>query len=146
MEKLKFKIIIDASREKVWDVLWDDATYPIWTAPFCPSSKAQTDWKQGSKILFLDASADRGMVSKVIENRPNEYMGIEHLGYYNKGVEDLDSPEVKQWAGSTENYTLKTVDGKTELSIDSDINADHKEMFEAIWPKALDKVKKLAEK
>ena len=145
MEKLKFKITIDASREKVWDVLWNDATYPIWTEPFSPGSTAETDWKEGSKILFLDAS-DRGMVSRVKENRPNEYMGIEHLGYYNKGVEDFDSPEVKSWSGSTENYTLKTVEGKTELSIDSDITPEHREMFERIWPKALDKVKELAEK
>ena len=144
MEKLRFKITIDASREKVWDVLWSDATYPVWTEPFSPGSKAETDWQEGSRILFLDAS-DRGMVSKVKENRPNEYMGIEHLGYYNKGVEDFDSPEVKKWAGSTENYTLVTIDGKTELSIDSDITPDHREMFERIWPKALDKVKELAE-
>ena len=144
MEKLKFKITIDASREKVWDVLWNDDTYPIWTAPFSPGSKAETDWQEGSKILFLDAS-DRGMVSRVKENRANEYMGIEHLGYYNKGVEDFDSPEVKSWAGSTENYTLLTIDGKTELTVDSDISPDHKEMFESIWPKALEKVKELSE-
>ena len=144
MEKLKFKITIDASREKVWDVLWNDATYPIWTAPFSPGSKAETDWQEGSKILFLDAS-DRGMVSRVKENRANEYMGIEHLGYYNKGVEDFDSPEVKSWSGSTENYTLLTIDGKTELTVDSDISPDHREMFESIWPKALEKVKELSE-
>jgi len=144
MEKLKFKITIDASREKVWDVLWNDDTYPIWTAPFSPGSKAETDWQEGSKILFLDAS-DRGMVSRVKENRANEYMGIEHLGYYNKGVEDFDSPEVKSWSGSTENYTLLTIDGKTELTVDSDISPDHKEMFESIWPKALEKVKELSE-
>lgn len=144
MEKLEFKITIDASREKVWDVLWGEDTYPVWTEPFSPGSKVETDWQEGSKILFLDGS-DRGMVSRVKENRANEYMGIEHLGYYNKGVEDLDSPEVKTWAGSTENYTLTTVDGKTELLVESDISPDHKEMFEKIWPKALDKVKELAE-
>lgn len=144
MEKLKFKVTIDASREKVWDVLWGGATYPVWTEPFSPGSKAETDWQEGSKILFLDSS-DRGMVSRVKENRANEYMGIEHLGYYNMGEEDFDSAEVRSWAGSTENYTLLTIDGKTELTVDSDITADHKEMFKAIWPKALEKVKQLAE-
>lgn len=144
MEKLTFKITIDASREKVWDVLWNDATYPVWTEPFSSGSKAVTDWQEGSKILFLDAE-DRGMVSKVKENRPNEYMGIEHQGYYMKGVEDFDSEEVKKWAGSTENYTLTTVDRKTELLVESDITPEFKDMFEGIWPKALDKVKELAE-
>lgn len=144
MEKLEFKIKIDASREKVWDVLWGEETYPVWTAPFSEGSKVETDWQEGSKILFLDAS-DRGMVSRVKENRPNEYMGIEHLGYYDKGTEIFDTPEVKSWAGSTENYMLLTVDGKTELIVDSDITPDHKEMFEKVWPKALDIVKELAE-
>ncbi|MFY0483881.1 SRPBCC family protein [Flavobacterium sp. PLA-1-15] len=144
MEKLEFKITIDASREKVWDVLWGEDTYPVWTAPFSEGSKVETDWQEGSKILFLDAS-DRGMVSRVKENRPNEYMGIEHLGYYDKGNEVYDTPEVKSWAGSTENYTLLTVDGKTELTVDNDTSPDHKEMFEKIWPKALDIVKELAE-
>lgn len=144
MEKLEFKITIDASREKVWDVLWGEDTYPVWTAPFSEGSKVETDWQEGSKILFLDAS-DRGMVSRVKENRPNEYMGIEHLGYYDKGTEVYDTPEVKSWVGSTENYTLLTVDGKTELTVDNDTSPDHKEMFEKIWPKALDIVKELAE-
>lgn len=144
MEKLNYKIKIDASPEKVWKVLWGEVTYPIWTEVFCAGSRVETDWKQGSKILFLDDS-DRGMVSRVYENRLYEYMGIEHLGYYNKGIEDFDSPEVKEWAGATENYTLKAVDGNTELLIENDIDALHKEMFEEKWPIALQKIKELAE-
>ena len=52
---------------------------------------------------------------------------------------------VKEWAGAHENYTLKKVDGKTELIIDMDINDEFKEMFANIWPVALDNVKKLSE-
>ncbi len=144
MQKLSFKIMINAPREKVWSILWDDATYRQWTTAFSETSYAVTDWKKGSKVLFLDGEGS-GMVSRIAENIPNEYMSIEHLGEVRGGVEDTDSDKVKAWAGSHENYTLKTIGNGTELHIDMDITEEFKEMFEKMWPKALDKVKQLAE-
>lgn len=144
MEKLNFKTVINATPEKIWQVLWDDVTYRKWTSAFNEGSYAQSDWKQGSKILFLDGEG-RGMVSRIAEKRPNEYMSFEHLGEVVDGVEDTTSERVKQWAGSKENYTLKKVNGQTELIIDMDITEDFKDMFSQMWPKALDNVKKLAE-
>jgi hypothetical protein len=144
MEKQQFNITIDAPRETVWDVLWNDETYPLWTAPFSEGSHAETDWKKGSKVLFLDSNGE-GMVSTIADNVPNEFMSIKHLGYVTDGVEDTVSEKVKQWAGACENYTLKTVDGKTDLTIDMDIADEFKDMFSEIWPKALNKVKELSE-
>ena len=144
MEKLKFKTVINAAPEKIWKVLWDDTTYRKWTSAFSEGSYAETDWKEGSKVLFLDGNG-QGMVSRIAENRPNEYMSIEHLGEVKDGVEDTSSDRVKAWAGAHENYTLKKVNGKTELSIDMDITEEFKEMFSQMWPKALDNVKKLSE-
>jgi hypothetical protein len=43
-------------------------------------------------------------------------------GRWNNGVEDTSSSKVKEWAGAHENYTLKKVNGKTELAIDMDIS------------------------
>ena len=145
MDKQHFSITIDATPEKIWELLWDKDTYPIWTRPFSENSTAVTDWKKGSKVLFLDGN-ERGMVSVVAENIPNQFMSIEHLGLYKDGVEDLESEEVKEWKGAQENYTLKPLDGQTELRIEMDINEKYKEMFAGIWPKALQEVKKLAEK
>ena len=144
MEKLNFNITIDAAPEKVWKVLWADDTYRKWTSAFSESSYAKTDWKQGSKVLFLDESGS-GMVSRIEVNRPNEYMSIEHLGEVKDGVEDTTSERVKAWAGSHENYTLKRVNGQTELLIDMDITPEFKDMFAKIWPVALENVKKLSE-
>jgi hypothetical protein len=109
----------------------------------------QTDWKKGSKALFLDSS-NRGMVSKIAENVPNEFMSIEHLGMYDNGVEDYESEQVKNWAGAKENYTLTDLGGKTDLHIfmemdESEENKQMIEMFGEMWPKALAKVKELAE-
>jgi Activator of Hsp90 ATPase homolog 1-like protein len=145
MEKQQFKVSIDAPREKVWNILWGNTSYPEWTAAFAEGSRVETDWKKGSKALFLDAK-NEGMVSTIAENKPNEYMSIKHLGVVKDGVEDLDSEKTKEWAGALENYTLKTVSGKTELTVDMDITDEFKDYFLKTWPKALEKVKELAEK
>ena len=146
MEKLNFKTVINATPEKIWKVLWSSDTYPKWTSAFAEGSNAETDWQEGSKVLFLDGQG-RGMVSRIAESRPNEYMSFEHLGEVADGVEDTTSERVKDWAGARENYTLrKNADGKTELIIDMDINDEFKDMFAQIWPKALENVKNLAEK
>lgn len=144
MEKQEFKIAIDAPREKVWKVLWTEDSYRAWTAPFSEGSHAITDWKKGSKVLFLDGKG-AGMVSTIDESIPNQFMSFKHLGVVKNGIEDTDSEEVKGWAGAHENYTLKDLQGKTELVVDMDINDEFKDYFSATFPKALQKVKELAE-
>lgn len=145
MEKQEFNVTIDAPREKVWQSLWNDDTYREWTAVFAEGSRAETDWQQGSKVLFTDGNGS-GMVARIAENRPNEYMGIEHLGTLKDGVEDTESEETKAWAGARENYTLKNVDGKTSLTVDMDIADEMKDYFMTTFPKALNKVKEIAER
>ena len=144
MERQTFQIVIDAPREKVWDILWSKATYPEWTAVFSAGSRAETTWQQGSKVLFLDAN-NEGMAATIAANRPNEFMSIRHLGMVKDGVEDLDSPKVKQWAGAMENYTLKPINGQTQLTVEMDVTQEYKDYFQKTWPKALEQVKQLAE-
>jgi hypothetical protein len=149
MEKLNFNIIINAPKEKVWNTMLEDKTYREWTEAFSPGSHYVGSWEKGSKILFLGPNENGimgGMVSRIKENRKHEYLSIEHLGIVQDGKEDTTSDEVKQWAGSLENYTFKDQNGKTEVLVDMDINDDYKEMFEGMWPNALQKLKEIAEK
>ena len=145
MEKLNFSININAPRGKVCNVLFDDTTYRKWTAVFAPGSYAETDWKEGSKALFLDGKGN-GMVSRVAKSAPNEFLSLEHLGIVKDGKEDTESEAVKGWAGARENYTLKEIGGVTELTVDMDSDDEFKDYFAKTWPKALDKVKELSEK
>ena len=146
METQKFKITIDAPPEKVWEILWNDASYGAWTSFFSEGSRAETDWKTGSKVLFLDGK-NNGMVSVIAQNIPNELMSFIHLGTVKNGVEDLVSEKVSEWSGAKENYTLKKVNGKTELTVEMDEPPKEvKDYFMTTFPKALDKVKELAEK
>lgn len=151
MDKMHFAITIHASRKKVWDTMLCAESYRAWTDVFMPGSGSHYvgDWNQGSKILFLATGENglmSGMVSQIKENRLHEYISIEHLGVVHDGKEDTSGESVKQWAGAHENYTFKEIDGGTELLVDMDTNDEFKEMFQGIWPKALQKLKELAEK
>ncbi|MDZ4824197.1 MAG: SRPBCC domain-containing protein [Flavobacteriales bacterium] len=145
MKRINFSININAPRETVWDVLWGDKTYNEWTRAFSEGSHAVTDWKEGSKVLFLDGNGS-GMVSTIAAKRPNEFMSFKHMGEVKNGVEDLDSDAVKAWAGSTENYTLTEENGKTNLGVDMEVTEEFEKMFTDIFPKALQLVKELSEK
>jgi hypothetical protein len=147
MHKKHYKITIAASREAVWNSLWDDDSYRDWSSVFAEGSKAITDWQKGSKVLFLD-NKNEGMVSVIEDRKTNEYMSIKHLGVVKNGVEETNTEDSKVWHGY-ENYTLKDVNGKTDLLIDmqlGDIPKEFIEYFDKTWPKALDKIKELAEK
>jgi hypothetical protein len=151
MEKIHYSVTISAPREKVWKIMFADETYRQWTKPFNEGSYYIGNWEQGSEIRFV-GSDDQGnaqaggMYSTIAENRLYEFMSIKHLGIITNGVVDTTSDEVKKWAPAFENYTFTDVDGVTQLDVDMDIDQDYKESFDAMWPKALAVLKKLAEK
>jgi hypothetical protein len=72
-------------------------------------------------------------------------MSFKHLGVVKDHKEQLDGPEVEQWAGALENYTLRESGGVTTLIVDIDITDQYKDYFAQTWPKALDQVKALSE-
>lgn len=139
METLKFTTKINATKEKVWQVLWNDETYRKWTSVFDESSHAISDWKEGSKIQFLsdDGSGMYSIIEKKIEN---EQMIFKHLGELNKGVEEL-----KDWKGACERYFLKETNGITELATELDCVEEFKDYFLNVFPKALVLIKQLSE-
>jgi uncharacterized protein YndB with AHSA1/START domain len=152
MEKLHYSITINAPKEKVWEIVFIEETYKQWTEPFSPgpASRFEGDWSEGSKILFLSTNEktgkDEGMVSMIAENRLYEFLSIKHIGIMKDGVEDTESEEAKKWAPAFENYTFKETNGVTEFIVDVDIEEEYKSMFQDMWPKALQKLKELAEK
>lgn len=148
MNKLHFSITIDAPKETVWNSMLGKDSYREWTEVFMPGSHYTGDWNKGSKILFLapgETGEMSGMVSRIKENRQYAYISIEHLGIVEEGKEDTSSESVKDWAGALENYTFKEKNGKTEVLVEMDTVEEYKEMLQDTWPKALQKLKELAE-
>lgn len=140
MENLEFIKTIKASPEKVWNILFGKNTYEKWTSAFAENSTVETDWEKGSKAIFGDGTGN-GMIARIKENVPNQFMSIEHLGEIKDGKEDFNN----DWGGTLENYTLDEKNGDTILKIDIGVSAEWKDYFNETWPKALDKVAELAE-
>jgi len=150
MEKMHITTVINAPKERVWDLMLGDATYREWTTVFSPGSYYKGNWEEGSKMLFLGPNpadgTEGGMVSRVKENRLYEFISLEHQGMINNGVEDTTSDAIKDWAGAHENYTFTEKDGGTELTIDMDIVESEKDSMEKAWKEALVKLKEMAER
>ena len=150
MQKLHFSVVVNAPKEKVWHAMLDDESYREWTKAFNEGGYYQGSWEKGSKILFLgpdpEAGKERGMVSRIADNRPYEFLSIEHLGIVQNGVEDTTSEAAKKWAPAYENYTFKEKDGATEVLVDVDMEDEHAEMFKNMWPDALERLKAIGER
>jgi uncharacterized protein YndB with AHSA1/START domain len=144
MKTLHFSITLRAPREKVWRLMLGTETYPKWTDAFTEGSYFEGSWDKGAKIRFL-SPAGEGMSSEIVENRREEFVSIRHLGYIKDGAEDFDSPEVRAWLPSYENYTFAEAAGGTELKVDLDSPEEYEGMFAEMWPKALGKLKELCE-
>ncbi len=145
MTDLHYTIHINTSREKVWDTMLGDVTYREWSSAFMPGSYFKGDWSEGSKMLFLgpdpDGGKEGGMVAMVKENRPQEFVSLEYHAEIRDGV------ETPMEGTGSENYTLEDNDGGTEVIIDLlNLPEEYKDMFNDMWPKALEKLKEIAEK
>lgn len=141
MSTLTFSTKIDAPKEKVWETLWNDASYRKWTAPFMEGSYAESDWNEGSKILFLTPNGD-GMFGVIQKKEFPFQMTFKHLGEVKNGIE-----EPKDWGESTESYYLAGEDGSTELTAKLEMNdsAGMEQYFKETFPKALEIVKQMSE-
>lgn len=144
LKKMNFSISINASKEKVWNALWDNENYKKWTAAFSEGSYAVSDWNEGSKILFLDGKGS-GMYSIIAKKVPEEIMSFRHIGEVKDGIEQPLDERTKAWSGGLETYTLKDVAGVTEVHVALDVPGDFIDYFEKTFPVAMENAKKLAE-
>lgn len=144
MQTIKREIDINASKEKVWNVLLDDTFTRAWYKEFSEGTHVETDWEVGSKAVFTDNTGD-GLISSVIANKPAELLSMQFEGMVKNGVEDYESAGAKALKGGFETYRLSERNGVTHLAITSDTGADYFEFMAAAWDKALQKIKELSE-
>lgn len=149
METLQFTIDINAPQETVWNTMLGDETSREWLEVFAPGSHFVGDWSEGSQLLFLapdERGEMEGMVSRIRETRPPELISIEYIGVIEDGVEDTSSAAAKEWADAGETYTFTVVGSKTQVEVEMMTPEEDKEWFQTTWPKALHKIKELAER
>ncbi len=146
MRTLTHTITINAPRERVAEIMLAPRTYEQWTTVFDPTSCYEGDWSVGSVMKFLSTEPAtgriQGMVARVREHRPAEYVSIEHYAMIIGGV------EVPHEGGATglENYTFTEVPNGTLLTIEmTNVPDEYVDMFNDQWPRALLKLKALVE-
>jgi hypothetical protein len=151
MKKMQYKTEVNASAEKAYLTMLgvnDVALYQQWTAEFNPTSTYEGSWEKGSKILFTGISEDGkrgGMIARVVENVPNQFVSLQHYGIVNGDEEIFEGPEVEKWTGSFENYTFQESQGKTTITVEVDVMPEYLDYFNETYPKALNKLKEIIE-
>lgn len=140
MKKLEFSIEINAPKEKVWEALWKDENYKNWTSVFSEGSYYESDLKKGSEIRFMTPNGS-GMFGIVEENIPFEKMYFKHFGEVKNG----ENQEKTYGDEAIERYDLKEENGKTFVSVTMNAPEEYIPYFAEVFPKALEKVKEIAE-
>lgn len=150
MNKVSKSIVINASPQVVWETVVDPRKYEVWTRPFSEGSYFEGGWNQGDSIYFLSKNEEdkgEGMAAEIAESRYPEFISIRHIGFVSNGKVDTTSEEAKAWAPAYENYTLEALaEGQTRFTADVDTEDQYLEMFENMWPKALEEIKDISEK
>jgi hypothetical protein len=152
MANLQFKILINATVTKIYDCMLginSKSTYEQWTALFNPTSTYEGSWDKESKVLFVgvDEKGEKGgMVSRIAENIPNQFVSIQHYGLFKAGKEITEGPEVKKWANGFENYTFEESNGTGTVTVDLlNIPEEFVGYMNDAYPKALEKLKEICE-
>lgn len=132
------EVKINASAEKVWQVLWEKESYKKWAAAYTDESHYTGDLQQGGRVQFLDPN-NNGMESEVHSLTENRKITFHHL-------HELEAGKEGQKLGNlVEKYELEEQDGVTTLSVTSDMPEKYFADLDAGTAKALQIVKELAE-
>jgi uncharacterized protein YndB with AHSA1/START domain len=144
MKTIKKVIDIRTTKENVWKVLTEDQYVRQWYTAFSEGARAETDWKVGSKVLFVDGTGC-GLIGKIIQNKPNELLSVEYTGMMLNGKEDYEQEDSVAVKGGHETYALLQKGDTTELAIAGDMSDSMYDAMSALWDDALLKLKSVAE-
>lgn len=140
---MQFSIEIHTTKERVWETLWQDKTFREWASIIDPETYMVGELKEGNEVQFLSAENGYGVTSLVEKLTAGEFLLLRHSAdTQDSGSQQRD----KQWTGGAEIYTLAEKDGSTTLTVSFDVPPELEEYFQTNYPKALERVKALAEK
>jgi len=143
MIELQFSIKIDASNERVWATLWEDAAFRDWANIIDEGTYIKGVMKEGNEIEFISSVNGYGVTSLIDRLIPDEFVLFRHRA---DTKESGQQEREKEWTGGTESYSLAEKDGVTALIVTADIPDELEEIFNDRLPRALDRIKVLAEK
>jgi hypothetical protein len=86
------------------------------------------------------------MVAEIAKSTPYSYLSIRHLGFVQGEHEDTNSDAVKAWLPAYENYSFIDLGTATKFVVEVDAAESFEADFKEMWPKALAKLKDVAER
>jgi hypothetical protein len=145
MKDLHYTIDINASIERVWDVMLSLDTYKKWAKPFSPHPQFEGVWEEGKMITFIDPGL--GGTKALLEIvDPFHHIRAKHIAMISyDGSEDVDSSVAQEWIGTIEEYFFIQSGDVTTIDVRMHVHENFVDMFENSWPDALESLKKLCE-
>ena len=142
MKELQFSIEIYASKEKVWNTLWNDKTFRDWANLIDEGTYMDGEMIEGKDVQFISSVNGYGVTSRIAKLVPFETVLFRHMSdTKEKGTEVRED----EWTGGTESYYLSETDGVTTLTVRMDVPIELEEIFNDRVPMALDRIRALSE-
>ncbi|MGB7473976.1 hypothetical protein [Trichococcus sp.] len=143
MKKLQFSIEINASKESVWATLWEDASFRVWANLIDEGTYMKGEMKEGNEIQFLSSLNGYGVTSLIEKLDLNAFVLFRHSA---DTKESGQQEREKEWTGGTESYSLTEKNRITTLTVNTEVPEELEETFNISLPRALERIKTLAEK
>ena len=142
MKDMQFTITINAPKGTVWDTLWQDTTLRQWAGIIDPGTYMKGELIEGGEVEFISAENGYGVTSLVAKLIENEYLLLKHQAdTQDTGTQTRE----KEWTGGQESYTLTEDNGTTNLTITFGVPEKMEAYSQENYPKAMAKIKELAE-
>ena len=142
MKEFKFSVEINAAKEKVWKTLWNDTTFRDWAGLIDEGTYIKGVLKEGNDVEFISSVNGYGVTSLVDKFIPNELAFFRHKADTQEaGSKARDN----EWTGTSERYELSEKNGQTTVTLTTQVPPEQEETFKERLPKALARIKELAE-
>jgi len=142
MKTMEYSIEIDASKDRVWETLWEEATFRDWSGIIDEGTYMKGEMKEGSEVEFISSVSGYGVTSIVEKLQPEEFVSFRHRA---DTKETGQQTREKEWTGGVESYHLAENNGKITLTVKTDVPKEQEALFNERFPKALMRIKALAE-
>ncbi|MGV3766256.1 MAG: SRPBCC family protein [Chitinophagaceae bacterium] len=137
--RIVLSIEINASPARTWAVITGKETLRRWAAAFGEGTWAETNWVQGSEVVWKDNEGNTGAKGIILVNEPGSLL---KTGYY----DDIRSAPPTPLGEYTEIFALAEKAGDTILSTDAGpLSLKHIKAHQPMWEDALKRIKKIAE-
>lgn len=141
MEQVEFSININASREKVWNTLWNDETFRQWADIIDPGTHMVGELKEGAEVQFISGNG-YGVSSLVSKLTDNKFLELKHRAdTKDNGSNGRDD----HWTGGKESYSLLSEGELVRLRVAFDVPPELVDYFNENYPKAMECIRRLAE-